>query len=174
MKSRKNIHRQEAKLFEQAAKIIIVNALAYGWKKWEVHYQKETINRATAQRLAQAAEIINGLAHLAGTGIHPKKGVLYSMFGNILAKTEIPYLPHSWRRLAEKAEAVLSGLSPGEVVKLPRRGNQNRRLKAGQNRNTNGISQNRSIKTRYKKQKVKRQRLDDSNSLTDTVKFSSQ
>lgn len=47
--------------------------------------------------------------------------------GEVFDTIGIRYLPTNWRRLKEKAEAVLAGANPWEVVDLPRRDNQNAR-----------------------------------------------
>ncbi|MBN8676693.1 MAG: hypothetical protein J0M29_00625 [Chitinophagales bacterium] len=129
MKSRKQQSVEDAELFEQAAKSIVSKAIESGWKKWQLHYKKVHANRIQVKRLAQAAELLDRLAHLAGTRITPQKKVVYSLFGKILKENRVKYLPHNWRRLCQKGDAILAGVSPGEVVKLPRVGNQNRRGK---------------------------------------------
>ena len=151
MKSRTDKQR-EAEFMECAARRLVSNALLSDWSKWKKGYEQKGATPAQVVGLAMAAAVFEKLVQLDGLNIFRRKLALYATLGKVLAEKRVRYLPRNSRRLAEKCDAAKTGQPIEQLVRLPRKGNQNAR----KNR-------------RYKK--GKRARLDDGNALTDPIKW---
>lgn len=119
---------------EQATRIVIENALAKGWKQWVEPYAATGHSQAQSIELAANAAVFEALKNLVASDITRNQKASLRAASQALQERRMRYLPKNERRLVEKFKEGWAGRSVLELVRLPRQGNQNARLKPGHNR----------------------------------------
>lgn len=79
--------------------------------------------------LAQAAAITQGcIDYITQRSVDIKKKTFFMQVAAWLEANDVKYLPFNYRRLKEKIVSVMEGEAINEVISLPRKGNDNRRV----------------------------------------------
>lgn len=92
---------------------------------WRKHYKECT--DIQAEHLARACAVVQFAANEVGSKAPTSSNDYYRTLAAVIKERGWVYLPKNYRKVKEKVMAVVNGESVTSVIKLPRKGNNNRK-----------------------------------------------